>query len=128
VASLNRWSGIGNLTRDPEKREVGEKTLTKFAIAINRKTKGGDETTFIDVIAWDKLGDVCATYLKKGMMVLIEGRLSVRKYEDKDGNKRTAVEIIATEMQMLDRKSTTANGVAQETPADMDEALDTVPF
>jgi single-strand DNA-binding protein len=97
---------VGNLTRDPEIRYVdgGGKAVTKFALAVNRKTKGGDETMFIDIVAWDRLGEICNQYLKKGMSALVEGRLVIRKYDDKDGNKRTAVEVVASDMQMLDSK------------------------
>jgi len=106
AGSYNRIVLVGNLTRDPEIRYVdgGGKAVTKFAIAVNRKTKGGDETMFVDVVAWDRLGEICNQYLKKGMSTLVEGRLAIRKYDDKDGNKRTAVEVVASDMQMLDSK------------------------
>ena len=82
--------------------------VTKFAIAVNRRTKGGDETTFVDIVAWDsgnyKLAETCNTYLKKGMSVLVEGRLVIRSYEDKDGNKRKATEVVIDNMQMLESK------------------------
>jgi single-strand DNA-binding protein len=107
AGSYNRITLVGNLTRDPEIKYVdgGGKAVTKFALAVNRKTKGGDETMFIDIVAWDRLGEICNQYLKKGMSTLIEGRLVIRKYDDKDGNKRTAVEVVASDMQMLDSKS-----------------------
>jgi len=106
AGSYNRIVLVGNLTRDPEIRYVdgGGKAVTKFALAVNRKTKGGDETMFIDIVAWDRLGEICNQYLKKGMSTLVEGRLVIRKYDDKDGNKRTAVEVVASDMQMLDSK------------------------
>ena len=106
AGSYNRIVLVGNLTRDPEIRYVdgGGKAVTKFAIAVNRKTKAGDDTMFVDVVAWDRLGEICNQYLKKGMSTLVEGRLAIRKYDDKDGNKRTAVEVVASDMQMLDSK------------------------
>jgi len=106
AGSYNRIVLVGNLTRDPEIRYVdgGGKAVTKFALAVNRKSKGGDETMFIDIVAWDRLGEICNQYLKKGMSTLVEGRLVIRKYDDKDGNKRTAVEVVASDMQMLDSK------------------------
>jgi len=106
AGSYNRIVLVGNLTRDPEIRYVdgGGKAVTKFALAVNRKTKQGDETMFIDVVAWDRLGEICNQYLKKGMSTLIEGRLAIRKYETKEGEKRTAVEVVASDMQMLDSK------------------------
>jgi single-strand DNA-binding protein len=108
AGSYNRIVLVGNLTRDPEIRYIdgtgSGKAVTKFSLAINRKTKGADETMFIDIVAWDRLGEICNQYLKKGMSTLVEGRLVIRKYDDKDGNKRTAVEVVASDMQMLDSK------------------------
>ena len=106
AGSYNRITLVGNLTRDPEIRYVdgGGKAVTKFALAVNRKSKNGDETMFVDIVAWDRLGEICNQYLKKGMSALVEGRLVIRKYDDKDGNKRTAVEVVASDMQMLDSK------------------------
>ncbi len=111
AGSYNRIVLVGNLTRDPEIRYVdgGGKAVTKFALAVNRKSKAGDETMFIDIVTWDRLGEICNQYLKKGMSALVEGRLAIRKYDDKDGNKRTAVEVVASDMQMLDSKGR-ANG------------------
>jgi single-strand DNA-binding protein len=106
AGSYNRIVLVGNLTRDPEIRYVdgGGKAVTKFSLAVNRKSKGGDETMYVDIVAWDRLGEICNQYLKKGMSSLVEGRLVIRKYDDKDGNKRTAVEVVASDMQMLDSK------------------------
>ena len=105
AGSYNRIIVVGNLTRDPEIRYVNSgAAVTKFSLAINRRSKQGDETMFLDIVAWDKLGELCNTYLKKGSSVLIEGVLSIRKYETKEGEKRTAVEVVAANMQMLDKK------------------------
>lgn len=97
MPSYNRIIVIGNLTRDPEIRYVngGGKAVTKFTLGVNRKTKG----------AWDRLGEICNQYLKKGMSALVEGRLAIRSHETKDGEKRKAVEIVAGDMQMLDSKA-----------------------
>jgi single-strand DNA-binding protein len=109
AGSYNRVILVGNLTRDPEIRYVQSgSAVTKFALAVNRRTKNGDDTTFVDIVAWDngnyKLAETCNTYLKKGMSVLVEGRLSIRSYDDKDGNKRKATEVVIDQMQMLDSK------------------------
>ncbi|GAC1502493.1 MAG: hypothetical protein NVS1B2_27640 [Vulcanimicrobiaceae bacterium] len=105
--NFNKITLVGNLTRDPEIRYVdgGQKSVTKFALAINRKAKAGDETMYIDVVAWDRLSEICNQYLKKGMSVLVEGRLVIRAYVNKDGENRKAIEVVATEMQMLDTKT-----------------------
>ena len=115
AGSYNRIILVGNLTRDPEIRYVQSgNAVTKFALAVNRRTKGGDETTFVDIVAWDngnyKLAETCNTYLKKGMSVLVEGRLVIRSYEDKDGNKRKATEVVIDSMQMLDSKGSGGSG------------------
>jgi single-strand DNA-binding protein len=109
AGSYNKIILVGNLTREPEIRYVdgGGKAVTKFGMAINHRTKSGNEPMFMDIIAWDKLGETCNTYLKKGMSVLVEGRLVVRNYETKEGEKRKAVEVVAVNMQMLDSKSRT---------------------
>ncbi|HTV74147.1 MAG TPA: single-stranded DNA-binding protein [Candidatus Acidoferrales bacterium] len=101
----NRIAVVGNLTRDPEIRYLSSGAgVTKFTVAINRRTKQGDDVTYIDVVAWNKLGEICHSYLKKGASVLVEGRLAIRSYDDKDGIKRKAVEIVASDMQMLDKR------------------------
>ncbi len=112
AGSYNRITLVGNLTRDPEIRYVdgGGKAVTKFSLAINRKSKAGDETMYIDIVAWDRLGEICNQYLKKGMSTLVEGRLSIRDYTNKDGEKRKAVEVVASDMQMLDSKRSAEGG------------------
>jgi single-strand DNA-binding protein len=90
--------------RDPEIRYVGSgAAVTKFTLAVNRRSKQQEETDFIDIVAWDKLAETCNTYLKKGMSCLVEGRLSIRSYETKEGEKRKATEVVCNTMQMLDR-------------------------
>jgi single-strand DNA-binding protein len=104
AGSYNKIILVGNLTRDPEIRYVGSgAAVTKFTLAVNRRSKQQEETDFIDIVAWDKLAETCNTYLKKGMSCLVEGRLSIRSYDDKDGNKRKATEVVCNTMQMLDR-------------------------
>lgn len=111
AGSFNKVILIGNLTRDPEIRYVGSgAAVTKFTLAVNRRSKQAEETDYVDIVAWDKLAETCNTYLKKGMSCLVEGRLSIRSYEDKDGNKRKATEIVCNNMQMLDRAGAAGGG------------------
>lgn len=113
AGSYNRVILVGNLTKDPEIRYIASGMgVVKFTIAVNRRTKSGDETTFVDVVAWDKLAETCNTYLKKGMSALVEGRLVIRSYDDKDGVKRKATEVVIDSMQMLDRKDGGSGGNA----------------
>jgi single-strand DNA-binding protein len=84
--------------------------LTKFSLAVSRsyKTSSGekrDETEWFNIVVWDKLAETCNQYLHKGTKVYIEGRLTQRKYTDKEGNQRTAVDVIANEMEILTPKS-----------------------
>ncbi len=101
AGSYNRVILVGNLTRDPEIRYTQSgKGVTKFSLAVNNP-RNREETTFVDIVAWDRLGETCNTYLKKGMNALVEGRLVIRSYDDKDGNKRKATEVVIDNMQML---------------------------
>jgi single-strand DNA-binding protein len=101
AGSYNRVILVGNLTRDPEIRYTQSgKGVTKFTLAVNNP-RNKEETTFVDVVAWDRLGETCNTYLKKGSNCLVEGRLVIRNYDDKDGNKRKATEVVIDNMQML---------------------------
>ncbi len=104
AGSYNRVILVGNLTRDPEIRYTQSgKGVTKFTLAVNNP-RNKEETTFVDIVAWDRLGETCNTYLKKGMNALVEGRLVIRSYDDKDGNKRKATEVVIDNMQMLGSK------------------------
>lgn len=107
---LNKVMLIGNLGKDPELQITQEGTaVTKFSLAVNRFSRSGSgervkETEWFNIITWRQLAEICEKYLHKGSKVYIEGRLSVRKYTDKEGVQRTAVEIIANDMKMLDSK------------------------
>lgn len=103
---------IGNLTRDPELRYTSSGIpVARFAIAINRfgkkgggENSGSQEVDFINIVAWRRLAEICAEFLKKGMPVAIEGRLQVREFTGRDGEKKTMTEVVADNMQMLGRK------------------------
>jgi single-strand DNA-binding protein len=115
AGSYNRIILVGNLTRDPEIRYTQSgKGVTKFTLAVNNP-RNKEETTFVDIVAWDRLGETCNTYLKKGSNCLVEGRLVIRSYDDKDGNKRKATEVVIDNMQMLGSPRDRAS-VASEEP------------
>src|SRR5579872_2976055 len=104
AASFNKVILVGNVVRDPEIRYVGSGAgVAKFSIAVNPNKRDAkpEDTLFVDIVAWDKLAETCNTYLKKGSNVLVEGRLVIRSYDDKDGNKRKATEVVINTMQML---------------------------
>jgi len=107
---MNKIMLIGNLGKDPEMNYTPSGVaVTKFTIAVNRVTKGADggkekETDWFNVVAWRQLAEICTQYLHKGSKVYIEGRLTQRKYTDRDGVQRTAIEVVANDMEMLDRR------------------------
>jgi len=108
---LNKIMLIGNLGRDPELNVTAEGTpVTKFSLAVSRKTSSGEkETEWFNIVAWRQLAEICERYLHKGSKVYIEGRLTQRKYTDREGVQRTAVDVIANDMQMLDSKAASAS-------------------
>lgn len=90
---LNVVALQGRLARDPELRQTqAGKAVCNFTIACDR---GRDQTDWFDVVAWDKTAEFICKYFQKGSMILVEGRLQSRKYQDKNGNSRTAVEVVA---------------------------------
>lgn len=105
---LNRIIIMGRLTRDPElRRTQSGAAVTGITLAVERdfKTQGGErETDFIDVVAWRSAAELVAKYFTKGRMAVVEGRLQSRAWQDKDGNKRTAWEVIADSVYFGDSK------------------------
>jgi len=124
---LNKIMLIGNLGRDPELQVKSDGTpFTRFSLAVSRtyKTANGEkreETEWFNVVAWRQLAETCERYLHKGSKVYIEGRLQQRKYTDKNGIERTAVEVIASDVQFLDRKP--SSKADEETSIDLDPFL-----
>lgn len=117
--SLNKVQLIGNLTRDPEMKQIpGGQVVTTFGIATNFtwKDQSGaqqSKTEFHNIVAWRKLAEICGQYLRKGSKCYIEGRLQTRDWEGEDGVKRYRTEIVADNMIMLDRKGGDAGGSYQ---------------
>ena len=113
--SLNRVQLIGNLTRDPEMKQIpGGQVVTSFGIATNltwtdQSGEKQNKVEFHNIVAWRKLAEICGQYLRKGSKVFIEGRLQTRDWEGEDGVKRYRTEIIAENMIMLDRKGDTSD-------------------
>lgn len=104
---MNKVFLVGNLTRDPELSTVGatSASVCKFGIAVNRRTGGNQETDFYNITAWRALGENCAKFIKKGSKVAISGDIQIRNYEDKEGNKRTSVDVVADAVEFLDKRS-----------------------
>jgi len=103
---LNRVILIGRLTRDPELKYTTNGTaVATFTLAINRRFNK-EETDFIDVVTWKGLAENCANYLGKGRLAAVEGRLQVRSYETKEGQKRKVTEVVAEDVRFLDKGGT----------------------
>lgn len=107
---MNKIMLIGNLGRDPEMSYTPSGTaVTKFSIAVNRVTKSPsgerqEETEWFNIVAWRQLAETCNTYLRKGSKVFVEGRLTQRRYTDKNNVERTAIDVIINDMEMLTPK------------------------
>jgi single-strand DNA-binding protein len=106
---MNKVILMGRLTRDPEVRytTTNNTLVASFSIAVNRRfSKQGEErqADFINIVAWDKTGEFCSKYFKKGMQVAIVGRIQTRNYDDKDGKKVYVTEVVAEETYFADSK------------------------
>ena len=105
--SINQVILMGRLTRDPEMRSTTTgKSIANFSLAVTRtwRDQNGaqqDQTSFINCVAWGKPGEIIAQYVQKGSPLLVSGRLDQRSYDDKDGNKRQAVEVVVEDFNFI---------------------------
>lgn len=122
---LNSVIIMGRLTRDPEMRHTQNGTaVASLTLACDRDFKpknGENETDFIDVVVWGKTAEFAANYFTKGRMAIVEGRLQVRGWQDKDGNKRKSTEVVADRMYFGDSKQ---EGKKQTAPSDDFEEIE----
>ena len=104
---FNKVILMGNLTRDVEVRTTASgQSVANFSLAISRSWRGQDgqqqdQTSFINCVAWGKVVDIIAQYVHKGSPLLVSGRLDQRSYQDKDGNKRSAVEVVVEDFNFV---------------------------
>ena len=115
MASMNKVMILGNLGNDPEVRHTqGGNAVANFSVATSETRGSGDDqreyTEWHRVVVWGKLAETCGQYLKKGRQVLVEGRLQTRSYEDTEGVKRYATEIVAREVQFLGGRNGNGGG------------------
>lgn len=105
---LNNVVIMGRMSKDPELNRTPSGTaVTSFSLAVERNFKSQDgsrQTDFIDVVAWKQTAEFVCSYFSKGRMAVVDGRLQVRDWTDKDGNKRKAVEVIADHIYFADSK------------------------
>ena len=111
---LNKIFIMGRLTRDPELRRTQSGTpVTSFSLAVDRdyKTQSGEkETDFIDVVAWRATAEFVAKYFTKGRMAVVEGRLQIRAWQDKEGNNRRSAEVVADNVYFGDSRRDSDSG------------------
>jgi single-strand DNA-binding protein len=121
---VNKVILIGNLGRDPEVRRLENgAVVAKFSVATNEnyKDKSGEwqtQTEWHDVVAWRHLAERAERDLAKGKMVYIEGKLSHRKYQDKDGKDRYITEVVANNLRLLEKKEGSGSGFSQNMPTE----------
>lgn len=115
---MNKVAMIGNLTKDPEIRTTnGGHSVCTFTLAINRRIadKNGErQADFIPVVCWRALADICAKHLQKGSKVGVNGAMQTRSYKSQDGSSRQVMELIAEEVEFLDRVQRDAKNQASE--------------
>ena len=120
---LNHITIMGRLVRDPELRRTGTGTpVASFTLAVDRDFGGRDggerETDFIDCVAWRQTGEFVSKYFTKGRMAVVSGRLQIRNWNDKDGNKRRSAEVVADNVYFGDSKREgDATGATYAAPA-----------
>ena len=112
---LNHITIMGRLTRDPELRRTGSGVaVASFTVAVDRDFGGSDggekETDFIDCVAWRQTGEFVSKYFTKGRMIVVSGRLQIRSWTDKDGNKRRTAEVVADNCYFGDSKRENEGG------------------
>jgi single-strand DNA-binding protein len=116
----NRIILIGRLTRDPELRATPDGvSVVRFRLAVDRVARAGEErqTDFFDIVAFRQLADTVANYTTKGRLVLVEGKLQTRSYNDREGNRRTVYEIVADTVRFLERPREGEPEVGADMPA-----------
>ena len=117
---LNQIVLMGRLTRDPELRRTGSGVpVASFTLAVDRdfgSREGGErETDFIDIVAWRNTAEFVSKYFAKGRMAVVSGRLQIRNWNDKDGNKRRSAEVVADNVYFGDSKRDSAPGGFDQT-------------
>lgn len=118
----------GNLVRDPELRSTGSGTpVCAFSVAVNRVYRGSDgankeDVSYFDCSAWGKLADTVSQYAKKGTGVLVSGRLNQRTWEDKNGGKRSTVEIVVEDFNFIGNGSSRESGSYSQSPSSSSSA------
>ena len=125
---LNKVALVGRLTKDPEVRYTAnnQTPVAKFTIAVGRtfKKDGQPEADFIPVVVWGKQAENCGKYIKKGRLVAISGRIQTRSWDDQEGKRHYATEVIAEEVDFLDKGSESKGSGEDDSYGDFHPAND----
>jgi len=129
MASYNRVSLMGNLTRDPEIRYTPQGTpVGQFGLAMNRKRGESEETTFVEIVVWSKQAETCHQFLKKGRLVFVEGRLQQDRWTTEDGANRSRLIVVGERVQFLPNGNGN-NGHSKPEPEGAEQAAgEEIPF
>jgi len=129
---MNKVVLIGRITKDLEIREAGQSKVVNFTLAVDRGVKdaqGNKQTDFINCQAWGATATYMSTYLKKGNLVALSGRIQVRNYQGQDGQTRYVTEVVADSVNNLTPRSTDAGSANEvEAPADVEVTDNDLPF
>ena len=129
---MNLLTIVGNLTADPESRQVsGGKTVCNFGVAVNRRRKvdGQPDADFFRVAAWGGIGESCQKYLSKGRKVCVIGSVSVHTYQGNDGTTKASLEVLASDVEFLSPRGDGQSQPAQSGPTDVTDAVkEELPF
>ena len=118
---MNHVTLMGRLTRDPELRHTNSGTaVVSFTIAVEHRASQEIHTDFIDIVAWKGTAEFVSKYFTKGQMIALHGRLSIREWTDKDGNKRKSAEVVADNVYFTDSKKSRTES-AQTTQAEFED-------
>ena len=124
---LNKIILMGRMTRDPELRSTNSGTaVASFSLAVDRDFKaqnGEKETDFIDIVAWRNTAEFVSKYFSKGRMAVVEGRLQIREWTDKEGHKRRTAEVQADNVYFGDSKNSTSGATQQDNFGALNERM-----
>ena len=129
---LNRVCLMGRLTRDPELRQTQNGvSVTTFTLAVDRNyqaDKNNRQADFINIVAWRHTAEFAEKYFTKGQLAAVEGSIQTRSYQDKDGNSRTAFEVVADQVYFAEKKNTNAAQPDNSSFEEFDDADGDLPF
>src|SRR5207253_8763539 len=117
MATFNQCQFIGRLGKDPEQTVVNGSPVTKFSLAVDQGK--GQKPLWLNITAWDRLAEVVKQYARKGMQVFVQGKLVLRPYQDKNQVERVALDIVATTVQLLEKRQSKDEDI----PVDADAPL-----